>query len=82
MASRPIKLAATLGEKLRRARLGNRFRVADIYLQGWAALDTPERARAAVQVLVDAEWVRRVVAGGKRGDAGSAEYMVNPAICS
>jgi hypothetical protein len=84
VASRPLKLAAGLGEKLRRVRWGNRFRVADVYLQGWAALDTPERAREAIQVLVDAGWVRpsRVVAGSSRGDAASAEYMVNPAICS
>jgi hypothetical protein len=84
VASRPLKLAAGLGEKLRRVRWGNRFRVADVYLQGWAALDTPERAREAIQVLVDAGWVRpsRVVGGSSRGDAASAEYMVNPAICS
>jgi len=59
VASRPLKLAAGLGEKLRRVRWGNRFRVADVYLQGWAALDTPERARDAIQVLVDAGWYAR-----------------------
>ena len=84
VVSRPLKLAATLGEKLRRARLGNRFRAADVYLQGWAALDTPERAREAIKVLVDAGWVRpgRVAAGGRRGNAASEEYVVNPAIYS
>jgi hypothetical protein len=73
-----------LGEKLRRGRLGNRFHVADVYLQGWAALDSAERAREAIKVLVDAGWVRpsHVVGVGRRGDAASEEYMVNPAIHS
>ncbi len=79
VVSRPLKLAATLGEQLRRGRLGNRFRVADVYLQGWAALDTPERAREAIKVLVDSGWVRPC-GGGTRGGAGSEEYMVNPAV--
>jgi len=84
VASRPLKLAAMLGEKLRRGRLGNRFHVADVYLQGWAALDSAERAREAIKVLGDAGWVRpsHVVGVGRRGDAASEEYMVNPAIHS
>jgi len=81
VASRPLQLAATLGQKLQRGRLANGFRVGDVYLQGWPGLDTPERARVAIRVLVDAGWIcPRSVRGGGRGGARSEQYMVNPAI--
>ncbi len=81
VASLPLRLAASLGQRLRTGSLGNRFRVGDVYLQGWAGLDTGERARVAIGVLVDAGWVRpsRVVEG-RRGGTQSEEYRVNPAI--
>ncbi len=81
VASRPLQLAASLGEKLRRGRLANGFRLCDVYLQGWPGLDTAERARVAIRVLVDAGWVRpRSVRVDGRGGAPSEAYMVNPAI--
>jgi hypothetical protein len=69
VASRPVHLAATLGQKLRRGRLATDFRIGDVYLQGW--------------VLVDAGWVRPCSArmGGK-GGAPREAFMVNPAIYS
>jgi Protein of unknown function (DUF3987) len=81
MASKPLQLAASLGQKLRRRRLASGFRVCDVYLHGWPGLDTAERARVAIQVLVDAGWVRpSTVRGSGRGGAPNEEYMVNPAI--
>jgi len=81
VASRPLQMAATLGRKLRRGRLANGFRVGDVYLHGWPGLDTAERARVAIRVLVDAGWVRPKSARvGGRGGTPSKEYMVNPAI--
>jgi len=81
VASRPLQLAASLGQKLRRGRLASGFRVCDVYLHGWPGLDTAERARVAIQVLVDAGWVRpSTVRGSGRGGAPNEEYMVNPAI--
>ena len=82
VASRPLKLAATLGEKLQRGELGNRFRLADVYLHGWASLDTPERAWEAIRVLVDAGWARPSRAGVGRAGGRNEEYTVNPAISS
>jgi Protein of unknown function (DUF3987) len=79
VASRPLRLAASLGDRLRRGRLGKRFRLGDVYLQGWADLDTAERGRVALGVLVDAGWVRPS-RGGRRGGAESEEYVVNPAV--
>jgi hypothetical protein len=83
MASRPVHLAATLGEKLRRGRLATGFRVGDVYLQGWPGLDTAERAQVAIRVLVDAGWVRPCSArvGGKVSSPRET-FMVNPAIYS
>jgi len=81
VASRPLRLAASLGERLRRGRLGSRFRLSDVYLQGWPNLDTAERARTAIEVLVDAGWVR-LRGMGRRGGAMSEEYLVNPAVYS
>jgi hypothetical protein len=81
VASRPVQLATALGQKLGRGKLANSFRVGDVYLQGWPGLDTAERARIAIRVLVDAGWVRpRSVRVGGRGGAASEEYIVNPAI--
>ena len=82
IASLPQRLAAGLALRLRSGALGERFSLRDVYLREWAGLDTAERARLAVGVLVDAGWVRT-----SRFDAGSAagrpseEYSVNPAIC-
>ena len=57
------------------------FRVCDVYLQGWPGLDTAERARVAIRVLVDVGWVRpSSVRVGGRGGAPSEAYMVNPAV--
>lgn len=81
VASRPLRLAVRLGERLSRGRLGNRFRLCDVYLQGWANLDTPERARTAIAVLVDAGWIRPTRMG-RKPCTESEEYLVNPAIYS
>jgi hypothetical protein len=70
-----LRLAAALGEKLRRGCLGNRFRIPDIYLRGWTGLDTLEQARTAVGVLADAGWIVRQVRGG------GEEFWLNPEIC-
>jgi uncharacterized protein DUF3987 len=83
VASRPLRLAARLGEKLRTGSLGNRFSLGDVYLRGWAGLDTPESARLAITVLVDAGWVRsNREASKKKVGTRSEEYLVNPAICA
>jgi hypothetical protein len=83
VASLPLRLAATLGQQLRTGKLGNRFSVGDVYLRGWAGLDTAERARAAIKVLVDAGWVRPSrPAAGRRLCEAHEEYLINPVIYS
>jgi putative DNA primase/helicase len=81
VASLPQRLAASLGQKLRSGQLGERFSLRDIYLHGWGELDTAERARTAVAVLVDAGWIRRGSVGNSpAGGRPTEEYLVNPAV--
>ena len=82
VASRPLRLAAALGQHLQRGRLGNHFRLGDVYLQGWPGLDTAERTRVAIEVLVDAGWVRPSSAAGDRRRTLTEEFNVHPAIYS
>jgi hypothetical protein len=57
------------------------FRTRDVYLKGWSGLDSPERVRAALDVLEDSAWVRSVEqpqspAGGRPPEA----WTVNPKV--
>ena len=80
VASLPQRLAANLGQKLRSGAVGERFSLRDIYLRGWAGLDTPDRVRVAIKVLEDTGWIhRRAVAAGRKGRP-TEEYDLNPAV--
>lgn len=52
--------AADLGRRLQDGwkREEGMFTVRDVYRNEWSGLDTPEKVRAALPVLVDAAWVR------------------------
>jgi hypothetical protein len=52
----------------------------DVYLRGWAGIDTAERARMSVALLVDAGWLQRVPAAAGRIGRPTEEFIVNPAI--
>ena len=78
-ASLPNRLAASLARRLRSGALSEQFSVRDVYLRGWTGLDSAERARLAIRVLVDAGWVRRNDATGGVGRP-SERYAVNPAV--
>jgi hypothetical protein len=81
VASLPQRLGAALAQKLRGGQLGDGFSLPDVYLHGWTGLDTAERARIAVAVLVDAGWVcRENVGSGATGSRPTEEYLVNPAV--
>jgi Protein of unknown function (DUF3987) len=77
IASRPVRLAARLGQKLQNGDLGGQFKLSDVYLHGWAGLDTPENARIAISVLVDAGWIRPIVPPRKTQSEG---YLIHPMI--
>ncbi len=81
VASPAVRLAARLGEKLRSGSLGKRFGVADVYLRGWAGLDTAESAQTAIRVLLDAGWLRPNRDDWKKNVGTRSEaYLINPAI--
>jgi hypothetical protein len=81
VTSLPNRLAAELGEKLKQGVLGDKFRLRDVYLRGWAGLDTPEAVRMALTVLEDAGWVRRNdPKSGPQGGRPREEFALNPAV--
>jgi hypothetical protein len=75
------RLAASLGLKLRGGSLAVKFHARDVYMKGWADLDTREKAQIALDILLDAGWIRRVhIGAGPRGGRPTDEYVVNPAV--
>jgi putative DNA primase/helicase len=63
---------------MRLVRLPGEFSTRDVYLKHWESLSTPEEARAALGVLEDAYWVRRVL--GNDFGRPSERWLTNPRI--
>ena len=55
------------------------FTVRELYRNCWASLDTPERVRAALDILSDAGWVRQTQIGERTGRP-SEIYTINPRL--
>ncbi len=80
-----MRAASELAEKLKQGRIGQdgTISIREIYRRGWAGLDTPESARAALDILEDAGWVRPIQAEeGRQGGRPSSLYLLNPAVRS
>ena len=71
--------ARTLGEHLRKGELGDAFQLRDVYRRGWSGLGSRPAAAAAVQVLLDLDWLRAEEIG-RAGSGGrpTVRYLVNP----
>ena len=54
------------------------FTVRDVYRNQWTGLDTPDRVRAALDILCDASWVRPMEIGEHRTGRPSEIYASNP----
>jgi hypothetical protein len=83
VTSPQMRAAQELAARIKSRKIGEDgvFSVRDLYLKGWTSLDTPELARAAVQVLEDAGWVREVpVESSPLGGRPSARYNVSPKV--
>lgn len=83
IVSPECRTARELGRHLKKSDLPSPFTTRMVYLKGWSALDSPESVRAALSVLQDAAWVRRVefpsaVAGGRPSEA----WLINPKLRS
>jgi hypothetical protein len=57
------------------------FSTRDVYFKGWSGLDSPERVRAALDLLEDSGWVRRAEPPTSRsGGRPSETWIVNPKV--
>jgi hypothetical protein len=62
---------------------GTEFSLRDIYHRGLVGLDKPELARAAVEILQDFYWIRRIQALPQPGGGRPTErFAVNPRVFS
>jgi hypothetical protein len=78
-----LRAARELAEKIRKRKIGadGSFSCREIYLKGWSGLDSPQAARQAAEILVDAHWLRVPESeprplGGRPPD----RFEVNPAV--
>lgn len=78
-----LRLARELAEKIKLRKLDAVFSVRDVYLKGWSGLDSPEAVRQAVELLVEASWIRPFVDGqSANGGRPSESFEINPAVLS
>lgn len=72
--------ALALLEKLKSGKVSDGFAVRDVYLKGWAHLNTPEAVKQAAVMLCDLGHLRRYdVRPGASGGRPTATYRINPA---
>ena len=83
VVSPQIKAAQDLAAKLKQRNVfvDGSFCCRDVYLKGWSGLDSPATAKQAIEVLVDAGWIRplpdkREPTGGRPAD----RYQINPKV--
>jgi len=55
------------------------FTVRDVYQNDWRGLDTPEKVRPALEILLDASWIRQVETGKHTGRPTEI-YAINPRL--
>ena len=73
--------ATALLAKIQKRVVADGFKLSDIYLKNWSHLGTPERVRAAAQLLCDLGHLRAIEKRSGAGSAGgrpSVFYRINP----
>jgi putative DNA primase/helicase len=61
-ATRPdIDAAKTLLKRLASGKLSNPFKVREVYLKGWTGLETPAKAKAAIELLMEYHHLHEIV---------------------
>lgn len=78
-----MRAARELADKVKSRKLGadGFFCSRDVYLKGWSGLDSPEAARLAIQVLIDARWIVEVAGEpSPRGGRPPLRYQINPRV--
>jgi putative DNA primase/helicase len=71
--------ATALLAKIHSERVLDGFKPADVYLKGWAQLNTPEAVHAAARMLCDLGHLRQVEAKPAGAGRPSISYRINPA---
>jgi putative DNA primase/helicase len=73
--------AAELGRHLLNGwkRTEGMFTVRDVYQNDWSGLNTPEKVRPALEILLDAGWIRLLKTGNRTGRP-SQIYAINPRL--
>lgn len=72
--------ALALLDRIKAGRVPDGFAVRDVYLKGWAHLNTPEAVKQAAAMLSDLGHLRRFdVKPGSSGGRPTATYRINPA---
>jgi hypothetical protein len=70
---------AGLGGHILKGNLASPFGLRDVYRPGWAGLASRPAAAAAVDVLVDLDWLRvEEIGTGPTGGRPTVRYHVNP----
>jgi hypothetical protein len=78
-----MRAARELAEKVRQRQIGadGSFSCRDVYVKGWAGLDTPDAVRRAAEVLQDAHWLKDVSSKpGPDGGRPSNRWVINPGV--
>jgi hypothetical protein len=77
----PAVALVALSKKIKAGKLPNPFRARLILRSGWAGLIDANDVFAAIEVLCELHWLRRVEIGaGGRGGRPTVEYQVNPRV--
>ena len=75
------RAARELARHVQNGDLGCRFTTREVYFKGWSGLGDPDCARSALQLLEDAEWIRReAVVPSPAGGRPSEVWAVNPKV--
>lgn len=81
IVSPETRAARDLARRIHARDLPDTFKTRDVYLKGWTGLDSPDRARMALDVLEDAYWVRREPSIASRTGGRPPEvWNVNPKV--
>jgi hypothetical protein len=81
VVSPECRAARDLGQRIEAGKLPDKFATREVYLKGWSGLDKPETARAALTILEDAGWLRKVkYESPSTGGRPSEMWQLNPKI--
>lgn len=73
--------ASALLNKIKSGKVPNNFKRQDIYLKGWAHLNSPEAVAPAIQLLCDLGCLKRIDhPPGITGGRPAISYLINPKI--